>query len=193
MFFWGKKWQCKTENINSCRHFWVADQPQWLVDEVRSHTCTCTDVPARLCCFPAGALGAAGILIHKCSPEAHISRCISSLRNFFHKSNSSRNKPPPHQSSGNICPRSKAPTFQRIRIIRKIYKKNKYSGSIPMYPVRIYGVGPNVCSFHTLPTGFQCPTKREEHGPRSTQSCANSTNFKCRLKLKIHSNETLGH
>lgn len=54
------------------------------------------------------------------------------------------------------------------------------------------GLGRGICSFHKLPARFQCPAMREEHGPRSMQSCDGNTNVKCRPKLQIHSNETLG-
>lgn len=151
MFFWGKKWQCKTENINSCRHFWVADQPQWLVDEVRSHTCTCTDVPARLCCFPAGALGAAGILIHKCSPEAHISRCISSLRNFFHKSNSSRNKPPPTKVAEIFALGQRLPHFNGSESSAKFIKRTSTQAPSQCTQSESMGLDPTSVVFTRFP------------------------------------------
>lgn len=158
---------------------------------------TCTDVPARLCCFTAEKPCALlGVLSHRCSPQAHISRSISTLRNCFHKSNSSKNK------------NSTTTTTKIAGIFALDQRLSHFDGSessakfikeqvLRLHPKRAQsesmGLGPSICSFHKLPTGFQCPTTREEHWPRSMQSCGDTTNVKCRPKLKIHSNETLGY
>lgn len=157
--------------------------------------CTCADVPARLCRLAVGTLCAAGVLTHKCSLEAHILMSISSFRNFFHKSSDSENKklPPSPPKQQDYLPQIKGPHILMDQNVQNFFKEQV----LGLHPKRTQsesmGLGRGICSFHKLPARFQCPAMREEHGPRSMQSCGGNTNVKCRPKLQIHSNETLGH
>ena len=56
------------------------------------------------------------------------------------------------------------------------------------------GQGPGICIFDKLPTCFQCPSKMEKHWPQVMQQFRDTrVQNSNRLKLKIGSNETLGH
>lgn len=96
-------------NINSCRHFWVANQPRWLVRRGRCRTCTCADVPAGLCRFAAGALRAVRLpqFNHRRSSAATVFPPLSSPKTSFRKGGVSQSQEPPLRKSRNIYSRSK--------------------------------------------------------------------------------------